>query len=134
MRVVPAFLMVAMAVLFQAAQPPVTPTPSVRVHPQESCDPVRLPDGSLSAKAGLATQGGYRFNFESLRGSGCRDYILWNTPGQESVRVKWQYDGDNSEPLLAEARLAKCPAGSGCEPTDFPKPETSLTELPGRGR
>ena len=129
MKRVPAFVVTCSAALFLAAQTLDIPGNGRNLSLEQRCEPIQLPNGDRASHSGMATQGGYRFNFESVRGTNCRDYLLWNAPGQASVKVKWQYGADTTEPILAEARLASCSAGSDCKPIRFPKDDPPLVEL-----
>lgn len=129
MKTVAALAFATWAALFQLTQRPVLSGSN----PQLSLDSACIPIGRL--EGGVATQGGYRFRFESLRGEDCRSYRLANTSGQQSVKVSWRYASDKFEPILCETRLASCITGSSmCPAFECPKNEpafqdTRTTEL-----
>jgi hypothetical protein len=109
--------------LFQVAQKPVL----------HATDPsVSLEDGCKSAsdwQGGVATQGGYRFRYESAKGLNCRGYRLLNAPGQQSVKVKWRDTRDKAERLLCETKLPACaPSGLPC-PFLCSQPGQALQDL-----
>jgi len=55
-------------------------------------------------------------------------YRLANAPGEQSVKVKWQYPIDKLEPVLCEAKLAACPSGQDCPPFNCQKDNPALQD------
>jgi hypothetical protein len=63
---------------------------------------------------GLERQGGYSFDYQSGRGSDCRDYRLHNEPGQVRTPVDWRDKRDEVKEILFDGDLADCPKATSC--------------------
>lgn len=74
-------------------------------------------DAHVPARPGRAEEGGYAFEFQSLRGGtdderACTVYRLRNTPGKPPTPLRWTM-GD--ETIVDKVRLARCREGvEGC--------------------
>jgi hypothetical protein len=75
---------------------------------------------------GSVVEGGYAFEYESIRGVDCRIYRLRNTPGKPLTPVVWR---DGSDVLL-DVTLPACRAGHACTPQEVKKDGIAVTTTP----
>lgn len=75
---------------------------------------------------GSVVQGGYAFEYESIRGADCRIYRLRNKPGKPLTPVVWRDGAD----VLLDVTLPACRTGSACTPQEVQKDGIAVTTAP----
>lgn len=109
--------------LSQVVQKPTLPASDPSLSLEDDCS------SATDWRGGPSTKGGILFRYQSGRGLNCRQYQLVNTPGQQSVKVKWQDARDGTERILCETRLLACPFGSMCQAFKCPRTGQALQDL-----
>lgn len=59
---------------------------------------------------GTTNQKGYKFDYQSTRGSGCRTYRLRNAPGSVLTPAVWK----DADEVFLDVDLPACPVGTNC--------------------